>query len=81
MGFKEDFKAGCEKAGGTWIDDADGSFGCSIGTVQIKCVGESCKIAASIAPEVDINVGLKGDRVHTVMALLSSAKPTQSGFR
>ena len=83
MAFKEDFLKGCRDGGGTPIEDADGSFGCSIGNVQIKCTGESCKIAAPLAPGVDISVGLNADAAHKVVAVLSasSADPKQSGSR
>ncbi|HEV8237957.1 MAG TPA: hypothetical protein VGS57_01160 [Thermoanaerobaculia bacterium] len=80
MSFKEDFKKGCQDSGGSWVEDADGSFTCNIGDVSIKCTGERCHLAAEIAPEVGIKVGIRADLIQTVIALLPPAKPAKPGY-
>ena len=44
MAFKDDFKKGCEAAGGDFVENAsDDSFSCNIRTGgTIRCVGTSC---------------------------------------
>ena len=44
MAFKDDFKKGCEAAGGDFVENAsDDSFSCNIKTGgTIRCVGTSC---------------------------------------
>ena len=48
MAFKDDFKKGCEAAGGDFVENAsDDSFSCNIRTGgTIRCVGTSCSYSA-----------------------------------
>ena len=60
MAFKDDFKKGCEAAGGSFVENAsDDSFSCNIRTGgTIRCVGNSCSYSPKFERVTGILVGL-----------------------
>jgi hypothetical protein len=58
MAFKDDFKKGCEAAGGDFVENAsDDSFSCNIRTGgTIRCVGTSCSYSAKFKGDTGLVV-------------------------
>jgi hypothetical protein len=78
MGMKEEFAKGCKESGGHFIENPDGTFQCNTQSgLTIKCQadGMKCWIPATIAPGVDITVGVTPEGIDTVFAL--PAPPTK----
>lgn len=59
MAGKDDFKRGCESGGGSFVENADGTYQCNTASgLVIKCRsdGQRCWIAAHIADGLDLQV-------------------------
>jgi hypothetical protein len=58
MAFKDDFKKGCEAAGGDFVENAsDDSFSCNIRTGgTIRCVGTSCTYSPKFKTDTGVVV-------------------------
>ncbi len=72
MGMKDDFAKGCRDSGGSFVENADGTFQCNARSgVTIKCQqdGNRCWVAAEIAPDVHISVGVKAEGIKKLLAL------------
>jgi hypothetical protein len=83
MGMKEEFAKGCREGGGSFVENADGTFQCNTRSgLTIKCQedGNRCWVAAEIAPEVHISVGVEAAGIKALLEL-PAPTPTKPGSR
>ena len=83
MGMKEDFAKGCRESGGSFVENADGTFQCNTRSgLTIKCQkdGQKCWLAAQIAAAVSITVDVAEEGIKTVFSL-PAPTPTKPGSR
>ena len=72
MGMKEEFAKGCREGGGSFVENADGTFQCNTTSgIVIRCQedGLKCWIPAQIAPGVDITIDVRPKGIKTLLAL------------
>jgi hypothetical protein len=72
MGMKEEFKEGCEKGGGSFVENNNGTFQCNTSSgLVIRCQddGSKCWIPLKIAPGVHITIDVEPKGVNAVLAL------------
>jgi hypothetical protein len=78
---KAKFKDGCEKSGGSWVENPDGTFQCNLkygGTVKCSPQNVPCTYTAKIAPGTKIVVDLNRAAIGELLQLPSGKAPKRS---
>lgn len=79
MAAKDDFRRGCESSGGSFIENADGTYQCNTTsgiTIRCRADGQRCWIAAQVSEGLEVNVDVAPVGIRTVFDL-----PIATGVR